>query len=489
MQNGQLMTVRPNGTELGVLWGHRNQSVWFPAASPDGSYFLAWISKGDSTQNVARIDVKTGAVQYLTSIYTKARPEMKNTRLGNAPACNPAGTKIAYAFNGDIWVMDSDGYNAVTVISDHCSWSPDWSADGKKLAYVNGRDGNFQLWVTDVEDRDSYQVTDFEDFSVGHPRWNSNGKNILFTKSQKDTCALAQVLAVGISEPLVDSNPITKDEHSQGGEFSPDGLKIIYSYSKDGGDWDLWTCSASGADTMPITKKCLAFAPTWLHPTGSAAASVASTPVMPKAPALPPSPDASSPAAAKPESPKAVETPKPDVAPAAQAQAPQAPAPAAPQAEKPAAPQGVPSRGSRPPERVPAAAAGPANAAPVVPEKPVPTQPPVKMAPLKFHIAVSFDSGAKITSGLPNIKTVAARIKQYRDGEIHVRGPLDTRPAGGKFSSAMERSRARAESVRKVLAKESGIPESKMSASPYAPPVLGAQAGASNSLQIYIDLK
>ena len=61
---------------------------------------------------------------------------------------SPKGDKIAFAYKGDIYVVDSQGGTAhqLTTSSayDYC---PIWSNDGKKIAFATDRNGNFDIYV------------------------------------------------------------------------------------------------------------------------------------------------------------------------------------------------------------------------------------------------------------------------------------------------------------------------------------------------------
>jgi TolB protein len=59
---------------------------------------------------------------------------------GWGPAYSPSGTRIAFAFNGDIWTMNADGTNRQRVTSAPADdREPTWSPDGTKLAFASSR--------------------------------------------------------------------------------------------------------------------------------------------------------------------------------------------------------------------------------------------------------------------------------------------------------------------------------------------------------------
>lgn len=73
---------------------------------------------------------------------------------------SPNGDKIAFAYKGDIYVVDSQGGTARQLTTspayDYC---PIWSHDGKNIAFATARNGNFDIYVVPVEGGMARRVT------------------------------------------------------------------------------------------------------------------------------------------------------------------------------------------------------------------------------------------------------------------------------------------------------------------------------------------
>jgi Tol biopolymer transport system component/C-terminal processing protease CtpA/Prc len=73
---------------------------------------------------------------------------------------SPNGDKIAFAYKGDIYVVDSQGGMAHQLTTspayDYC---PIWSHDGKNIAFATARNGNFDIYVVPVEGGMARRVT------------------------------------------------------------------------------------------------------------------------------------------------------------------------------------------------------------------------------------------------------------------------------------------------------------------------------------------
>ena len=68
------------------------------------------------------------------------------------PAWSPDGKKVAFmserAGNYDIWVMNSDGSNHRQLTTHKAQdQAPSWSPDGKKIVFLSNRTGNFEVWI------------------------------------------------------------------------------------------------------------------------------------------------------------------------------------------------------------------------------------------------------------------------------------------------------------------------------------------------------
>ncbi|MFM8455945.1 MAG: peptidase S41, partial [Ignavibacteria bacterium] len=64
------------------------------------------------------------------------------------PAISPDGSMIAFAFQGDIWVIPAKGGKADRITNnDAYDVSPVWSPDGKSIAFGSDRHGNMDVFI------------------------------------------------------------------------------------------------------------------------------------------------------------------------------------------------------------------------------------------------------------------------------------------------------------------------------------------------------
>lgn len=64
------------------------------------------------------------------------------------PSISPDGSKIAFTYQGDVFVVNSNGGNALQITSNTAiDYMPIWSNDGSKIAFASNRHGNFDIFV------------------------------------------------------------------------------------------------------------------------------------------------------------------------------------------------------------------------------------------------------------------------------------------------------------------------------------------------------
>ena len=84
---------------------------------------------------------------------------------------------------------------------------PDWSPDGKKLAFASNRSGQFEIWTVNADGNDLKMVTTGAGAKVW-PAWSPDGKSLMFTRKDKDGYSLWIINADGTGSR----------------KFQPDGL-------------------------------------------------------------------------------------------------------------------------------------------------------------------------------------------------------------------------------------------------------------------------
>lgn len=114
--------------------------------------------------------------------------EMESVR---SPNISPDGKHILFArgwvdkmndrLRSNLWIVDIEGLRVRELT--HGNWrdfSPVWSPDGKKIAFLSDRDGTTQIHVLWLDTREVAQLTHLER-EPDSLRWSPNGKILAFT--------------------------------------------------------------------------------------------------------------------------------------------------------------------------------------------------------------------------------------------------------------------------------------------------------------------
>ncbi|PIP13884.1 MAG: hypothetical protein COT45_01045 [bacterium (Candidatus Stahlbacteria) CG08_land_8_20_14_0_20_40_26] len=135
------------------------------------------------------------------------------------PALSPDGERIAFSYEGDIWVVPDSGGRAVRFTSKGYNCRPMWSPDGKYIAFNCDRNKNFDVYAISLDNGFLKQVTYYtgDDMLQG---WDPRTGNILFTSkrelSHRGTVPYTIGLTGGNPRPvlefIVSDISVSKDE-------------------------------------------------------------------------------------------------------------------------------------------------------------------------------------------------------------------------------------------------------------------------------------
>lgn len=96
------------------------------------------------------------------------------------PAISPDGNSVAFTALGDIYVQEIGGEIAQITNDTFVNLDPDWSPDGKLLAFVSDRNGNMNIWLHNVVSGITKVLTTQQEWSASKPTWSPDGKTLAF---------------------------------------------------------------------------------------------------------------------------------------------------------------------------------------------------------------------------------------------------------------------------------------------------------------------
>ena len=155
-------------------------------------------------------------------------------------------TQIAFAFGGDIWIVNRAGGDAHRLVTGTGLLSgPHFSPDGSMVAYTGNYDGNLDVYVVPAEGGEPRRLTYHPgpDVAVG---WTPDGKSVLFVSRRFSYADSGQLFTMPIEGAFPSPLPLPQAED---GAYSPDGTHIAYSpYFQVEPNWKHY----AGGQTTPI---------------------------------------------------------------------------------------------------------------------------------------------------------------------------------------------------------------------------------------------
>jgi len=172
------------------------------------------------------------------------------------PTISSRANRLAYvhrSLDANIWRMELQealvSPPRKIIASTRYEAGPQFSPDGRKIAFHSDRSGIFEIWVCDAAGFDPIQLTFLGRSNTGTPRWSPDSRRIVFDARPADTADIYVIDADGGGLRRVTSEPSDDVVPS----WSNDG-RWIYFGSKRTGRWQVWKVAAEGGEAMQVTR-------------------------------------------------------------------------------------------------------------------------------------------------------------------------------------------------------------------------------------------
>ncbi len=127
---------------------------------------------------------------------------------------------------------------------------PQYSPDGKRLAFHSNRGGSVQIWTSDVDGSRASQLTSMDpSATTGTPRWSHDGQYIAFDSNAGGTTHIYVIKADGGQPRALSSG----SSNNYVASWSHDG-RWIYFTSNRSGQPQIWKVAFQGGTPEQITR-------------------------------------------------------------------------------------------------------------------------------------------------------------------------------------------------------------------------------------------
>jgi serine/threonine protein kinase/Tol biopolymer transport system component len=153
----------------------------------------------------------------------------------------------------NIWRIDLNASGSkpamdTIAVSSFREVAPNYSPDGKRLAFHSNRGGSVQIWTANADGSNAVQLTSMDpQATTGTPRWSPDSRQLVF-----DSNAGGYHLYVVAADGGQPRALTTGSSRNFTGWWSPDG-KWIYFTSDRGGQLDIWRMRTDGSAPEVVT--------------------------------------------------------------------------------------------------------------------------------------------------------------------------------------------------------------------------------------------
>jgi Tol biopolymer transport system component/DNA-binding winged helix-turn-helix (wHTH) protein len=175
------------------------------------------------------------------------------------PSISPNGNQLVYSSsiaNYGIWRVDLkdqthvQGPPDLLISANERNWRPDFSPDGKRIAFESDRSGYTEIWTCDTDGTNCGQLTSLRS-SAGTARWSPDGRHIVFEFHSGGHSEIYLIEVAGGRPHLVSTLP---GSDNLAPSWSQDGQWIYFASDREGGRFELWKVPLRGGPPVRVTK-------------------------------------------------------------------------------------------------------------------------------------------------------------------------------------------------------------------------------------------
>jgi serine/threonine protein kinase/Tol biopolymer transport system component len=221
-------------TVVGLTWSRDSASVLFGAGFTLDTPRYLWRAWLDPKRQPERLDIGGDRAAF--------------------PAVALAGDRLAFSrelADFDIWRYSAGGTLDRLITSSLLEVSPQFSPDGRFVAFASARTGGTsEIWIAHADGSNPRQLTDRVGAYQGTPRWSPDGRWIAFDSRGHDGTAHVWIVEATGGPP----RRLTADSHAENvPAWSHDGRWVYYRSNRTG-TREIWRVPFAGGDAEQVTR-------------------------------------------------------------------------------------------------------------------------------------------------------------------------------------------------------------------------------------------
>jgi TolB protein len=249
-----------------------------PPMNPDSPIFEDWKSIGAKVLVVTRAEANGADVTVEAKVYFVDSGQNPLRKSYSAKADNPriiahqasddivaltqnrgvARTKIAFTSDRDstkekrskeLYIVDYDGFNPRRVtVNQSLNILPNWSSDGRSLAYVSYRLGSPEIFIASIFEGKSTNLTAGKAGQAFAPSWSPDGKRIAYASNKSGNMEIWVANADSTEARRLTSSPGSDTAPC----WSPTGQEIAFTSNRSGAP-QIWVMDTEGLNVRRLT--------------------------------------------------------------------------------------------------------------------------------------------------------------------------------------------------------------------------------------------
>jgi Tol biopolymer transport system component/DNA-binding winged helix-turn-helix (wHTH) protein len=222
-----LQITNGDWTDLTPIWSPDNQQIAF--ISDRGNHYGIW--------TIPALGGTLTMLKSMESAFVKLRHWSKDHRT------------IYYSIDHNLFALDVESRETVQITGfDSTAFAQDFSISPNedRIAYADGKNGQFDIWVMPIDGGAPVQVTNDRAEDM-HPVWHPDGQRIIYSSNRGGAYQICVAYLDGREIEQITSG----DSENLVPDVSADGSNIIYNSLKE--ESDLWGVKIENGEEFEVT--------------------------------------------------------------------------------------------------------------------------------------------------------------------------------------------------------------------------------------------